>query len=60
MLVLTRKIGEKIQIGDDIILTVVSIDGRRIRLGIEAPRETPIFRAELLTDGKPAIPYTPR
>ncbi|MBI3618892.1 carbon storage regulator, partial [Candidatus Peregrinibacteria bacterium] len=38
MLVLTRKRGEKIRIGEDIILTVVEIDRGKIRLGIEAPR----------------------
>ena len=60
MLVLSRKLGEKIYIGDNICITVVDIDRGKIRLGIEAPREVPIFRKELLTgDGtthKPASP----
>jgi len=47
MLVLTRKIGERIFIGDDIILTVVDIERGKIRLGIEAPKEVPIWREEL-------------
>ncbi|MEX1230236.1 MAG: carbon storage regulator CsrA [Planctomycetaceae bacterium] len=47
MLVLTRKPGETIIIGNDIELTVVEIRGNRIRLGIKAPLETPIQRAEL-------------
>ena len=47
MLVLSRKLGEKIQIGEDICITVVDIDRGKIRLGIEAPREVPIFRQEL-------------
>ena len=51
MLVLTRKLGEKIQIGEDICITVVDIDRGKIRLGIEAPREVPIFRQELLPLG---------
>ena len=53
MLVLSRKLGEKIQIGEDICITVVDIDRGKIRLGIEAPREVPIFRQELLPLGVP-------
>jgi carbon storage regulator len=48
MLVLSRKLGEKICIGDNICITVVNIDRGKIRLGIEAPREVPVFRQELL------------
>lgn len=48
MLVLSRKLGEKIYIGDDICITVVDIDRGKIRLGIEAPRSVPVFRQELL------------
>lgn len=48
MLVLSRKLGEKITIGDGIVITVVDIDRGKIRLGIEAPRDTPIYRNELL------------
>ena len=47
MLVLTRKIGEKITIGDNICVTLVDIDQNRVRLGIEAPQDVKIFRAEL-------------
>ena len=47
MLVLSRKIGEKIHIGSGITVTVVEIQGNKIRLGIDAPEEVPIFRAEL-------------
>lgn len=53
MLVLTRKVGEKILIGSNIEVVVVEIDPRgRVRIGISAPKEVPIFRAELL-DGQP-------
>lgn len=48
MLVVTRKEGEEVRIGDDIRIVVVSITGKKIRLGIDAPREVPIFRTELL------------
>ncbi len=51
MLVLSRKLGEKIFIGDNICITVVDIDRGKIRLGIEAPREVAIYRQELLPQG---------
>ena len=47
MLVLTRKTGEKIHIGSGITITVIEIRGTKIRLGIDAPDDVPIFRAEL-------------
>ena len=47
MLVLSRKLGESIVIGDNIKITVVSMDYGKIRLGIEAPRSVPVFRSEL-------------
>jgi carbon storage regulator len=48
MLVLSRKLGEKIYIGENICITVVDIDRGKIRLGIEAPRDVAIYRQELL------------
>ena len=47
MLVLTRKTGEAIQIGDDIEITVVSIKGDQIKLGINAPKNIEIHRKEI-------------
>ena len=47
MLVLTRKLGETIVIGDDIVIKVVDIHGKQIRLGIDAPTEISIFRGEI-------------
>ncbi len=47
MLVLTRKLGETIVIGDDIVIKVVDVHGKQIRLGIEAPTEISIFRGEI-------------
>jgi carbon storage regulator len=47
MLVLSRRIGERICIGEDIVLTVTDIHPRYVRLGIEAPRAVPIWRAEV-------------
>lgn len=48
MLVLTRKKGESIVISDDIVLTVLSVDGEHVKLGIEAPRDIDIYRKEVL------------
>lgn len=59
MLVLSRKLGEKIYINDNICITVVDIDHGKIRLGIEAPREVPIFRKELMVGPAPSNPDVP-
>lgn len=57
MLVLSRKPGERILIGDDIALTVVRIGPNTVRLGIEAPRDMNIVREELcLQDAKHGTP----
>ena len=50
MLVLSRKLGEEIYIGDNITLKVVDIDRGKIRLGIVAPLDVPIYRAEIAPD----------
>jgi carbon storage regulator len=47
MLALTRKVGERLVIGDNIVVTVVSIKGDSIRLAIEAPKEIKIYRGEI-------------
>ncbi len=54
MLVLSRKAGEQIRIGNNITLTVVEIQGNRMRLGIDAPRECKILRSELRQRSAPA------
>lgn len=63
MLVLSRKLGESIMIGDNIRVTVVDIDRGKVRLGIEAPRDVPIYRQELLplkdTDPNTSTPSSP-
>ncbi|MCR2813997.1 carbon storage regulator CsrA [Microbacterium sp. zg.Y1090] len=48
MLVLTRRIGERVIIGDDIEVTVLDVKGDSVRIGIQAPRETRIQRAEIV------------
>ena len=47
MLVLKRKTGEAIQIGDDIELTILAIEGDQVKLGINAPRQIDIHRKEI-------------
>lgn len=47
MLVITRKIGEKMQIGQDISVTVLDVHHGRVRLGFSGPREVPIYREEI-------------
>lgn len=47
MLILTRRIGETIQIGDDVSITVLAIKGNQVRIGINAPREVSVHREEI-------------
>lgn len=48
MLVLTRKIGESFVVGDDIKITIIDIiGGNKVRVGIEAPQEVPVYREEI-------------
>jgi len=47
MLVLSRKESERVLLGDDVVLTIVRLSGDRVRLGIEAPSDMLILRAEL-------------
>jgi carbon storage regulator len=47
MLILTRKEGESLRLGDDIKITVVSVKGGHVRLGVEAPRDVAVHREEI-------------
>jgi len=47
MLILSRRPGESLTIGDDVVVTVVSVSGNQIRLGITAPREVRVLREEI-------------
>ncbi len=47
MLILTRKPGEAIRIGNDVLITVKAVNGRQVRLGIEAPNDIPVYREEI-------------
>jgi len=48
MLVLSRKVNEKVMIGNDIVITIVKIDRNQVRIGIEAPGHVPVYREEIL------------
>lgn len=48
MLVLTRKLGEKIAIGNEIMVVVTEIHGTHVKIGVEAPKEISIYREEVL------------
>ena len=50
MLVLTRKANQSIMIGDNIEISVLSVMGEKVRLGIQAPREVPVFRKEVFLE----------
>lgn len=56
MLVLSRHPNQKLCIGDNIVVTIVDVRGDRVRIGIDAPKEIPVHRAECKDEheGKPA------
>ncbi len=61
MLVLTRKSNQSIMIGDDVEVSVLSVMGDKVRIGIQAPQEVPVFRTEIYLeihrkDGEGAAP----
>jgi carbon storage regulator len=62
MLVLSRKQNEQIVIGKNVRIKVMMIRGNQVRLAVEAPRQVPIFRAELLNPQLPrcVAPRSPR
>ena len=54
MLVLSRRIGERIVIGGDVVVTVLGTRGTQVRLGVEAPDSVGVWREEILAD-EPAV-----
>ena len=47
MLILTRRIGETLMIGDDVSITVIGVKGNQVRIGIDAPRDVAVHREEI-------------
>jgi len=47
MLILTRRVNEKLMVGDDVTVTVLSINGNQVRIGVNAPRHVPVHREEI-------------
>ena len=50
MLVLSRKPGQTLVIGDDVVVTILEVNGERVKIGVEAPREIPVLRGELYVE----------
>lgn len=58
MLILSRRESERVHLGDDIVLTIVRVNGDKVRIGVEAPPHVKILRTELevsLSEPKPAL-----
>ena len=47
MLIITRRAGERIMIGDDVVIEILEVAGNSVRVGIEAPRSVPVYRNEI-------------
>ena len=49
MLIITRRAGERIMVGDDVVVEIMEIVGNSVRVGIRAPRSVPVYREEIYT-----------
>ncbi len=47
MLILTRRVGETLMVGDDVSITVLGVKGNQVRIGVDAPREVAVHREEI-------------
>lgn len=58
MLILTRRIGESVMIGDDVSVTVLGVKGNQVRLGVNAPRNVSVHREEIYQKISQEMPVT--
>ena len=58
MLIITRRQGERIVLGDDVVIQVLEVSGGNVRIGIDAPRSVPVYREELLEGDRADRPAT--
>jgi carbon storage regulator len=48
MLILTRRVGEAVMIGNDVVVAIVGVKGKEVRIGVQAPKSVPVHREEVL------------
>ena len=56
MLILTRRVGESLMVGDDISVTVLDVKGNQVRIGVNAPRDVEVHREEIYQRIKAGVP----